>query len=88
MPGSIKNIETGLFSNSFVLPINYNSDITTYIFISDYKSDTLTLKYTRDYLFLSNECGFELLVSDYKIIQPTTFKNIVINENSASVSRY
>ena len=72
----------------FNLPVSFKEDVTTYIFKGTKRTDTLTIAYKRSSIFYSNQCGFEIQISDFQIIKPTTFKLLELNGNMATVSRY
>ncbi len=74
--------------NQFNLPVSFKEDVTTYIFKGTKRTDTLTISYKRSSVFYSNLCGFEIEISDFKLIKPSTFKLLELNGNMAEVSRY
>ncbi len=76
-----KEIKT-VFNGSdkrFYLPLSLNQDRLTYFFSNGTKTDTLTISYTRDFGFHSQQCGFVLNIEDLKAVPPTSFKKVEID---------
>ena len=59
----------------FYLVYDYNADKTTFLFEGPARTDTLTVAYARNVRFVSRNCGAELTLQNFRIIEPTSFQN-------------
>lgn len=73
---------------SFELNLNPTADHVTYVFVSSTSVDTLTLSYTAELEWLSEECGpsffydqLNVVGSSYTYDLVSTFIDVAINEN-------
>lgn len=73
---------------SFELNLNPNVDQLTYVFVSSTSVDTLTLSYTTQLEWLSEECGpsyfydeLHVVSSSYTFDLVSTFIDVAIDEN-------
>lgn len=62
-------------NGGYHLPINLHQDSVTYVFRTGNIYDTLTLTYHRNFLY-ENNCGFEHQLSNFRIIEPTSFDSV------------
>ncbi|UII27981.1 DUF6452 family protein [Fulvivirga maritima] len=63
----------------YYLPINLNSEASTYVFKSGNTQDTLQLHYTLETKYLSEECGFVLELKDLQNGEQTTFDSVYVS---------
>ncbi|MBL3654802.1 DUF6452 family protein [Fulvivirga sediminis] len=76
-PGFRQYIE--LKDSTYRLPINLNTEATTYVFRSKTAQDTLELLYTIDTKYLSEDCGFVLELKDLQNGNLTTFDSVYVS---------
>ena len=75
-------------ASSYNLTLNPDLDQVTYVFVSSTSVDTLTLSYTSELQWLSEECGpsfyydqLEVIGSSYTFDMVSTFIDVTIDEN-------
>jgi hypothetical protein len=78
-------ITPGINSTSENLPISLSNDKLTFVFANSTRSDTLSFAYKRNFKFESARCGYVVAIEDFKLIAPTSFKNVRL-ENFGSSS--
>ena len=81
--------------NSIVenLPISLSADKLTFVFANSKRSDTLSFTYKRNFKFESARCGYVVAIEDFKLIVPTSFKNVRVenfgpSSNNNQISIY
>jgi hypothetical protein len=57
--------------SKFSLPVNTNADSTRYIFKRENRTDTLTIRYKREFKMVGNGCGFNVNFDNDEISKNT-----------------
>jgi hypothetical protein len=57
--------------SKFSLPVNTNADSTRYIFKRENRTDTLTIRYSREFKMEGNDCGFNVNFGSNKVTKNT-----------------
>lgn len=84
--GEKDKIETRPILNYGVeMPLSLRETKTTLCFIAPGRIDKLTLSYTREVVAESLECGMRVYVSDIKVVEPTTFNHVSVNETQITI---
>ncbi len=57
-------------------PLSIVSDTTTYIFYNGELTDTLSIKYNRDFIFESEKCGFTVTLNSFQLLESSSFDSV------------
>jgi Family of unknown function (DUF6452) len=79
-------ITPGLNSTIEDLPISLSSDVLTFVFANSTRSDTLSFAYKRNFKFESQRCGYVVAIENFKLIVPTSFKDVRLENFGGSSS--
>jgi hypothetical protein len=79
-------ITPGLNSIAEDLPISLSNDQLTFVFANSTRSDTLSFAYKRNFKFESQRCGYVVAIENFKLIAPTSFKDVRLENFSGSSS--
>ena len=84
------NDSTYFSINNHVLPLAINQDTTRIIVKNSSSEDTLILSYNRTFEYKNGNCGYEITLSNFKLIPTSTFKSgtFLINNNSKISASY
>lgn len=79
-------IKPGFNSTVESLPISLSQDQLSFVFANSRQSDTLSISYKRNFKFESERCGYVVIIEDFKVISPTSFKDVRVEVSSGSYS--
>lgn len=76
----------GINSIAEDLPISLSNDQLTFVFANSTRSDTLSFAYKRNFKFESQRCGYVVAIENFRLIAPTSFKDVRLENFSGSSS--
>jgi hypothetical protein len=80
------DIDIGLNTHYFSLPISLHHDQLSYVFSNSTRSDTLTFAYKRNFKFQSTRCGYGVIIENLRLIKPISYRNADVKSFSSSFS--
>ncbi len=85
---AIKGIDSDsiieVYSDEYNFPLSIVSDTTTMIFYGTESTDTLSIKYKRDFSYEGKCCGFTVVLSDFQSLDLTTFDSVKFSISPSS----
>lgn len=67
-----------------ILPLSINQDTSRLILKDSINQDTLIITYQRNFKYKNSNCGYEITLSNFKLIPTNSFKTGIFSLNSNS----